>query len=145
MIAGVLRTIAFEQVKRLLLQELGTYLENNTEVKNFELTKDTITALTAGIVQTRVIDERWDGRNYWLKAIIKADPEEVAKSIDTLKRDQKEVLNWEEKIRRQDEALREIDTLRKEVAHLKDNVKAKEQFNKSFDACPLSLRMISIR
>jgi len=29
------RTIAFEQVKRLLLEKLGTYLEGETEVKNF--------------------------------------------------------------------------------------------------------------
>ncbi len=29
------RTIALEQVKRLLLEELGTYLISETEVKNF--------------------------------------------------------------------------------------------------------------
>ena len=29
------RTIALREVKRLLLEELGTYLESETEVKNF--------------------------------------------------------------------------------------------------------------
>ena len=29
------RALALEQVKRLLLEELGTYLESETEVKNF--------------------------------------------------------------------------------------------------------------
>jgi len=48
------RTIALEQVKRLLLEELGTYLEGSTEVKNFQLTRDKIVALTAGIVQTQI-------------------------------------------------------------------------------------------
>jgi hypothetical protein len=39
------RAIALEQVKRLLLEELGTYLESETEVKNFQLTKDQIVIL----------------------------------------------------------------------------------------------------
>ena len=108
------RTIALEQVKRLLLEELGTYLENNTEVKNFELTKDKITALTAGIVQTQVLDEKWDGKSYWLKAEVKADPENVAKSIDNLRKDQKKSGDLEERVKKHDEALKEIDKLREE-------------------------------
>jgi hypothetical protein len=34
------RIIAFEEVKRLLLEKLGTYLESETEVKNFHPKKD---------------------------------------------------------------------------------------------------------
>ncbi len=127
------RTIALEQVKRLLLEELGTYLENNTEVKNFELTKDKITALTAGIVQTQVLDEKWDGKSYWLKAEVKADPENVAKSIDSLRKDQKRTDEFEERIRKQEEALKEIEKLRGEVASLKNDIEAKEKYNKSVD------------
>lgn len=56
------RIVVLEQVKRLLLEEIGTYLENHTEVKNFELTKDKITALTAGIIQTQVLDENGMGQ-----------------------------------------------------------------------------------
>ena len=127
------RTIALEQVKRLLLEELGTYLENNTEVKNFELTKDKITALTAGIVQTQVLDEKWDGKSYWLKAEVKADPENVAKSIDNLRKDQKKSDDLEERIRKQEEALKEIEKLRSEVASLKNDIEAKEKYNRSID------------
>src|SRR5271157_2394205 len=61
------RTLALEQVKRLLLEELGTYLESQTEVKNFQLTRDQIITLTAGIVMTEIMDEKWDGHIYWLK------------------------------------------------------------------------------
>jgi len=46
------RAIALEQVKRLLLEELGTYLISETEVKDFKISKDQITTLTAGIVMT---------------------------------------------------------------------------------------------
>src|SRR5271157_2183273 len=62
------RALALEQVKRLLLEKLGTYLESETEVKNFQLTKDQIIVLTAGIVMAEIIDEKWDGKTYSLKA-----------------------------------------------------------------------------
>ena len=47
------RVIALEQVKRLLLEKLGTYLKSETEVKNFQLTKDQIVILTPGIVRPK--------------------------------------------------------------------------------------------
>jgi hypothetical protein len=53
------RVIALREVKRLLLEELGTYLESETEVRNFQLTRDQITMLTAGIVQTEIVAEKW--------------------------------------------------------------------------------------
>jgi len=127
------RTIALEQVKRLLLEELGSYLESKTEVKNFELSKDKITALSAGIVQTQIIDEKWDGKNYWLKALIKADPENVAKSIDTLRKDQRKVTELEEKIKQHDKALKEIDSIRSEMISLKNDIEAQNKFNKSIN------------
>jgi len=52
------RAIALEQAKRLLLEEVGTYLISETEVKDFQLTKDKITTLTAGIVQAEILDEK---------------------------------------------------------------------------------------
>ncbi len=96
------RTVALAEVKRLLLEELGTYLESVTEVKNFRLTKDQITALTAGIVRVEVLDERWDGKTYWLKARVAADPDEVAKSLDSLKKDREKAKELEEIKKRAD-------------------------------------------
>ncbi len=52
------RVIALEQVKRLLLEELGTYLESISEVKDSVLTKDEIVILTAGVVRTGIVSER---------------------------------------------------------------------------------------
>jgi len=63
------RALALEQVKRLLLEKLGTYLESETEVKNFQLTKDQIVILSAGIVRAEIVEERWDGKTYYLKSL----------------------------------------------------------------------------
>ena len=90
------RVVSLREVKRLLLEELGTYLESETEVKNFQLSKDQITTLTAGIVQTELVEEKWDGRTYWLKAKIKADSNDVVKAIDTLRKDRQKTKELEE-------------------------------------------------
>jgi len=113
------RTIALEQVKRLLLEELGTYLETSTEVKYFQLTRDQIKALSAGIVQTTILDENWDGKQFWLKARIMADPAEVTKNINFLRKDREKTEEYEGANKKMDVALREIEKLRKEVEFVK--------------------------
>jgi hypothetical protein len=81
------RVIAIEKVKRLLFDDLGTYLESETEVKNFHLTKHQIVVLTAGIVSVEIMDEKWDGKTYYLKGKITADPKDMAKAINRLRQD----------------------------------------------------------
>lgn len=129
------RTVALREVKRLLLEELGTYLESVTEVQNFQLTKDRVTALTAGIVQTEIMADKWDGDSlkYWLKAKIVADSNEVIKSIDALRNDRVKTKELEEIKRRSDELLRENQRLRKELSAATVGQKPKEMaaYNKT--------------
>ena len=79
------RTVSLLEVKRLLLEKLGTYMETRTEVKDFQVTKDEIVALTAGIVKTEILDEKWNGETYTLTAKIEANPDDVAKAIDNIR------------------------------------------------------------
>jgi len=109
------RVIALEQVKRLLLEKLGTYLESETEVKNFQLTKDQIVILTAGIVRAEIIEEKWDGKTYFLKSKMVVDPENVYTSIDKLRQDRQKTKELEETRKKADEALREVKRLKKEL------------------------------
>ncbi len=109
------RAIALEQVKRLLLEELGTYIESHTEVINFQLTKDQITALTAGIVQTQILNEKCDGDKYWIRAKIDADALEVVKAVDSLRRDREKSKELEDANKKAQAALNEVEKLRKEL------------------------------
>jgi len=122
------RTLALREVKRLLLEELGTYLESVTEVQNFRLTKDRITALTAGIVQTEIMADKWDGDSlkYWLKAKIAVDSNELIKSIDALHNDRAKTKELEDVKRRSDDLLRENQRLRKELSVASVEQKPKE-------------------
>jgi tetratricopeptide (TPR) repeat protein len=127
------RAIVLEQIKRLLLEELGTYLEAQTEVKNYQLSKDQITTLTAGIVQTEIVDEKWDGREYQLKAKITADPAQVAKSLDDLRKDHQKTKELEELRKKAEQASKEIERLKSELTSLKgkSDTKKLQQYNQA--------------
>ena len=122
------RAIALEQVKRALLEQLGTYLISETEVKNFQMTKDQITTLTAGIVSAEVIDEKWDGRTYYLKAKISADPKEVAKSVDALRTNVQKNKELEDSKKKAEEAMREVTRLKKELELVKESTSKQREY-----------------
>lgn len=110
------RTIALEQVKRLLLEEVGTYLSAETIVINLQLGRDKLTSLTAGIVQTEILDEKWDGKAYYLKAKMTVDPQETAALIAAQKDNSQRNRELEETSRKVEEALRKIKQLQEERA-----------------------------
>jgi len=108
------RTITLEQVKRLLLEEVGTYLISETDVKDFQLTKDKITTLTAGIVQAEILNEKWDGKSYYLKAKMSIAPQEVTKFLEGLRENSQKNRELEETKRKVDEALKKIKQMQDE-------------------------------
>ena len=108
------RAIALEQAKRLLLEEAGTYLISETDVKNFQLTKDKITTLTAGIVQAEILDEKWDGKTYYLKAKMSINPQEVTKFLEGLRENSQKNRELEEMKKKVDDALQKIKQLQDE-------------------------------
>jgi len=115
------RTIALEMVKRLLLEELGTYLIGMTEVKDMKLTRDKIVAYSAGIVGAEINEERFDGKTYWIRATLTADPQAVVKSINKITEDRIKSKDLEN-ARKDIEALtRDMDELRKGYAKNKGN------------------------
>ena len=122
------RTIALEMVKRLLLEQMGTYLISATEVKNMRLTKEQITTYSAGIVSAEIIDEKWDGKSYWLKAKVSADPNEVEKILKKLVEDKYKTQELEEMRKKAGELTKENDRLR---AKLEAGAKAKKRDKKA--------------
>jgi tetratricopeptide (TPR) repeat protein len=125
------RAIALEQVKRALLDQLGIYLITETEIKNYQMTKDQITTLSAGIVSAEVIDEKWDGRSYYLKAMVAADPNEVAKLVDELRNNKEKSKELEDSKKKADEARAEVERLKKDLEIVKSNKNLQEIYNKA--------------
>ena len=127
------RAIATEQLKRALLEELGTYVQSKTVVKDNLLDKDEITTLTAGVVQVVVMDEKWDGKVYWLEAQVKADPDEVAASIDKLKNDEHLVHDLEEARAEAAQAMEEAEVLRQQLAQAAADKQKQEQYDETMN------------
>jgi tetratricopeptide (TPR) repeat protein len=123
------RAIALEQVKRELLEELGTYVESTTVVQNNQIDQDEIRTISAGVVQTKVLDETWDGRNYWLKAQVSADPDEVAASIDKVRNDQKLAEELAESEAEKEKALQDVERLQAELAQSNADKEKLAQYN----------------
>jgi hypothetical protein len=109
------RAIALMEVKRALLEQLGTYLVSETEVRNYQMTKDHVSLLTAGIVSAEVLEERWDGKEFYLKAKLVVDPQEVAEHVKTMSRDRERTQELKEAKKRTDQAFREVERLRKDM------------------------------
>ena len=127
------RTISLEMVKRLLLEELGTYLISETEVKDFKLTKEQVKTYSAGIVGTEIIEDKWDGKTYWLKAKVSADPKEVAKSLKKIKDDQFKAKELEETRKKAEELTNEVERLNKELAKA-NNKKLSKKIEQEYKA-----------
>ena len=124
------RAIALEQAKRELLEELGTYLESFTEVKNYQLTKDQIIVLTAGVVKATILGEDWNGKEYKLTAKIETDPHKVIEEIAKLRDDRKKAKELEETKAKLDRALQETERLNRELAEAKSEPERKEYHRK---------------
>ncbi|MBM4167499.1 MAG: tetratricopeptide repeat protein, partial [Ignavibacteria bacterium] len=121
------RAIALEQVKRLLLEEIGVYLESSFETekkesgnKLEELTRSKITTIAAGVTETKILDEKWNGVTYYIKAEITLDENEVKEKIAAIAKDREKLTQLEDVRKRADSAFTEIDRLRKELEETKD-------------------------
>ena len=84
------RTKALTEVKRLLLEEIGVYLEsyiNYSEEKtedriSSQFLKKEIEQISAGITETSILEENWTGVEYYIKAEITVDPEDVIRQLN---------------------------------------------------------------
>jgi tetratricopeptide (TPR) repeat protein len=127
------RVIGLEQVKRLLLGKWGTFLGHQNEVKIFQLTKSQIIILTAGLIKAEIIDEKWDGKTYYLKAAMAADPRDVITFMDNLRRDHHKTRELEETRKKADVAIKEVERLRKELGRLNAEKKDLAQYNQAIN------------
>jgi hypothetical protein len=81
--------LAIEAAKREALEQVATYLESVTEVKNLDVTRDDIRTYTAGVVMVlnQQISTRLEGETVVIHADLTAqvDPNEVAQAITALR------------------------------------------------------------
>ncbi|MBI5777119.1 MAG: hypothetical protein HY444_06990, partial [Nitrospirae bacterium] len=106
------KRLALLDAKRLALEQVGTYLEGVTEVKNLRVTKDEIRSYTAGIVEVveQATRTTLEGETTVVRVdvTVKVDPAVVTRQLGELRKNE---LAKEELTR----AKAEADLLRKEL------------------------------
>lgn len=110
------RINAIDGVKQELLAELGSYVgsvvkTNQDSLGQSYMSHDVIN-ITAGIVALRLLDEKWNQPVYFVKASMKADPDDVLSKLKAMRAD----LELEKNLR---ESYEELEQARKELAELK--------------------------
>jgi hypothetical protein len=90
------RILARRQVRRLLLEALGAYLEKEGHGAGSPLRKDQLIILAAGVVGMETTGEKWVSRTFWLQAKITADTGEVLRAVDALGKDPEKSKELEE-------------------------------------------------
>ena len=115
--------LAVETAKRDALEQVATYLERVTEVRDMNLTRDDIRSYTAGIVTVleETITTRVENESIVIRADLTAeiDPHEVAQAIASLQEN--------------DSAMRELTALRAETDRLQEQLDAT---NRALAAAP---------
>jgi len=110
------RAIAMTEAKRLLLEELGTFLKSSTTVQNGMVVSDDVSVFAAGAVQTKLVEEKWDGSQYWIKVQMDADPDSVDLAVKRLREDQNKTAELEVLRQKTDQSLKEIAQLNQQLS-----------------------------
>ncbi len=115
------RAIAINQLRVELLNEIGVYVENEQLLKSVdvggEFSQDyveNIVTLTAGITKLEVLEERWNGEIFWMKAAITIDKKSLEESLKQLIQDRQKTKELEDLKQQLVAATTELDRLKKE-------------------------------
>ncbi len=142
------RANALEQVKTILLEEVSVYMQSEFEMRDWEeqiggkiesgeFAEQRIIAITAGVTETKILDERWNGVEYWIKAEITLDPDDLKRKIDDIVKNKEKLKELEDVKKKADDALAEIERLKKELSESKseaEQLRLTKAYNKETDA-----------
>jgi len=123
------RTNATTEMRNILLREVGAYIRTEQKVITTGNTQEyieKIEAITAGIVEMKVLDEKWDGETYYIKAEMVINPKEIEQKIKEIAGDKQKLKELEESRARTKAAEDEANRLRNELAALRRQMGSKE-------------------
>ncbi|MBL4796935.1 MAG: SEL1-like repeat protein [Oleispira sp.] len=82
------RNMAVQEIKLELLNELGTHIYSELSLVNNEngssSARQELLAVSSGIIKLNIIEDSWNGVEYYLKARLKADSTKVSAEISKL-------------------------------------------------------------
>ena len=119
------RTNALDQVKLLLLQEIGTHIRHEINItkdgSGITYATEDIEAITAGLTSVEIIEEDWNGETYYLKAEIDVDTERVLKELEDIKNEKSD--EKKKQLESLKENQRKVEIYREEIDKLREKLK----------------------
>ena len=133
------RAIAINQLRSLLLNELGVYVESNQLLKtdeeagkNAQDFVENISTISAGITKLDVLNETWNGETFWMKAAITVDTTSLAASLKRISEDHRKMRELEELKQRLTDANQRMYQLSQELTAQKEmnaKIALEEKYN----------------
>jgi len=103
------KRLCFIEAKRMLIEKVGTYIESETEISNYRLSRDEVRTFTGAFVKTEILNEetKYEGQSIVIYMSIKADvdPTSVIDNIKRIKEDKK----LERKVKTQQEQISQLE------------------------------------
>jgi hypothetical protein len=112
------RAIATNEMRSILLREVGELITASRRTDNGEYTEQ-IEAITAGIVEMKVLDERWDGKEYYIRASMTVDINDLVRRIEELRQDKKKTQELQDERRRRQKAEEDLAVAKREAERSK--------------------------
>jgi len=104
------REESIRQMKIELLEEIGVFVSSSTNISNregggaiSESYRREIQSNAMGVIETRILDSKWDGRMYWVRAELKADVRQIQHELEEARK------KWQAEELRRIQALRTTD------------------------------------
>lgn len=121
------RSIALDQVKRILLQDVDTYLRGTFDTTTEEnrsvlagVTPEQLRGITACVSATNVLDEKWNGGTYYIKASVTINAKDVSRKIGLVASDQVRLTELENASQKGDSAEAALSRIRKQLTRVTD-------------------------
>lgn len=112
------RAIATNQLRSMLLNELGVYVESNELLKTNEIAgknsqdfAENISTISAGITKLDILGETWNGETFWMKAAITVDTTSLQESLKRISADRQKVKELEDLKLRLNDANQKLEEL----------------------------------
>lgn len=123
------RAIAINQLRSMLLNDLGVYVESNQILKTNDVKNkfsqdfvENISTISAGITKLDVLDEKWNGETFWMKAAITVDTTSLKESLKKLSEDR-------QKVKELEDLKLQLDTANKKLASLTEQLNEQKEMN----------------
>jgi len=109
------RAAALSNVDKLALDELAHFIRLETPTGSANLSDSELLSVAKELIAREIVEEKLDGKTYYLKARLVADPQEISQAINIVQEIDNKIEELNKAKSQAEEALREVQRLEQEV------------------------------